>query len=634
MEPTILLATPLRLDLSDERGWMNDGPLDLSQKPFALLKALMLSPERMMTKEELIEIVWEGRAVSDAVLTTAMRELRKALADDARAPTFIQTVHGRGYRFIKQVERVGVSRDDPSKIRSRNIGPSATRKSPHWLVGLAIVAAAISLFFLGRVFAPSGTTEITLADNIGPNAVAVLPFEDLSETGDQAYFSEGLSVEILNTLVRVEGLQVASRTSSFAYKDQDGTRLKDIAGELGVRHVLDGSVRRVGDKVRVTAQLIDAQSDRSIWSESYDRELTVANLLAIQDEVAGAIVEEIRGQVGTSLSRSSIETTSAAAGTTSLDAYDAYLRANDLFADRRDLEQALEFVHASLSADPQFARGWELLGAISFVLNGGQPTQEAQDAVETALSLDPKLSLAHALKGVMNNIHPPYDWELTIGLLEQAVELDPKNTTALQWLGLEFRKLGYLEQAMQIFGQCLAIDPTYHRCRSHRIYAAHMIGQSDLAKQDYRTLVAQDAAPDDDILLIAFLADDNLEWADRVVASLSDNPPFPPAIYEAIKRWPAAPDESLKNELRRWVRSESGNPRDFYSTILSFGAYDLIEIQQGSYFGLWLPEFPEYRSSPDFERFIRAMGIDSYWRANGFPPQCRSVGEEGFECVH
>ena len=634
MKPTELRTEALRLDLLDERAWMEEEPLNLSQNPFALLKALMLTPERMVTKDELIETVWEGRAVSDAVLTTAMRDLRKALTDDARAPTFIQTVHGRGYRFLKPVEQLTESEGAAVALAPQTTDRSGTTQKPRWLFGLAVVAGAIGLFLLGRALAPPTPADTNIEFSTHLRSVAVLPFEDLSEAGDQAYFSEGLSVEILNALVRVEGLQVASRTSSFVYKDDGEARLQKIASELGVRHVLDGSVRRVGDQVRVTAQLIDARSDRSVWSDSYDRELTVANLLAIQDDIAGAIVDQIRDQLGTDLSRSNIETTSAAAGTVSLDAYDAYLRANDLFADRRDLDRALEFVRASLSADPQFARGWELRGAISFVSNGGQPTQEAQVAVETALELDPNLSLAHALKGVMGNIHPPYNWQLTIGVLERAVDLDTKNTTALQWLGLEFRKLGYLDRAIEVFNQCLNIDPAYHRCRAHRIYAAHMNGQTELAMHDYRTLLEQGAPADDDVLLLAFLSDGNQELADLVVASLSDDPPFPSEIYSAMKRWPEAPDESLKNKLRLWVRNENGNPRDFYSTILAFGAYDLIEIQQGSYFGLWLPEFPDYRASPDFERFIQAMGIDAYWRANGFPPQCRPEGETGFSCEH
>ena len=622
------LAPPLRVDSGDERVWLDGEIVGLGHKPFALLVSLMSSPQRMRSKNELIEEVWEGRAVSDAVLTTAMKELRRALNDDARAPEFIETVHGRGYRFLKPVQRKIVelqARESTAAVTSVQQADPIQRYPASPIV-IAVLGALILVLIWWILPGSSPDTRETFPD-VPPSSIAVLPFEDLSQDGDQAYFAKGLSEEIINVLVRVDELKVASRTSSFSFVDRNDLLIRDIGRELGVRHVLEGSVRTTGNRVRVTAQLIEAESDVHHWSDTFERELTVENLFAIQDEISNEIVDALDEILNTSLA---IPEQSLRAGTGDIDAYDAYLRAKELFVNRSDLNRALVYARSAVAIDPNFSRGWEMLASIAFV-RGGDATAEAQVAVATALQLDPNLSLAHAIRGVMNNIDPPYNWSATISDLERALELDPKNTSALLWLGIEMRKLGFLDRAVTLFERCLNADPAYHRCKAHLLWTLHMNGSTDEAIGRYRELVSEGAPPDDAVLLLEAIRRGDIAFADEIVRSISNDTELPGIVYTALK---ASDFENgaAKEALVNWVNAASLNRRDVYPIILAFGEYDLILQEQGSFFGLWLPEFDEYRKSEAFKEFVERLRINAYWRSHGYPKQCQPMSATEFRC--
>lgn len=623
-ETTILQSPPLTVDLADQRAWLDGRPLDLGPKPFALLCALMRSPQRLLTKDDLIEQVWDGRSVSDAVLTTAMRDLRRALGDDARKPFFIETAHGRGYRFLRPVEQ-GAAEAAPLALAAEGVVEKPAKRGPVLFLLILAVAliglAAVSRFMAG----PPASHHATAA------SIAVLPLADLSPEGDQAYFSDGLAEEILNVLMALDGLTVASRTSSFALRDEKGLSTPDIGRRLGVRHLLEGSVRRAGDRVRITVQLIDAESDTHLWSRTYERDLTVENIFAIQEEIANAICAELHPMLGQGVVASEVRARSAAGGTQSLAAYDLYLRSRALFLARTQMKQSEQFARQAVAADPQFARGWEQYGAAMYVSQGSEDRAEARRAIETALRLDPNLSLAHALKGLIDNFEPPYDWAATIAQLEHAIELDPRNTSALLWLGVEMHKLGYFDRARTYLERCLAYDGAYHRCRLHLMWTLHMMGRTEQAIAEYRRLVRDGAPPDDTVLLFAFLARRDEPGVRRVIASVSTDQPMPAAVEAAIRN-PRADQQAGRAALRAWMAAARFNERDIYSVVLKLGAYDLIRHENGSFFGLWLPEFPEYRRSEAFKRFVRDLDIDDYWRAHGFPPQCRAVGAADFAC--
>src|SRR5690606_29327871 len=202
----------------------------------------------------------------------------------------------------------------------------------------------------GPVVVPAPAAVANETETVNAASIAVLPFADLSPGADQEYFSDGMAEEILNALVRVKGLQVASRTSSFGFKGQESLGMPVIAERLSVRHVLEGSVRRAGNNLRITAQLIDADVDRHLWSDTFDRPLTAENVFAIQEEIASAIVAALVDSLGIEIE----DEVRLGQPTENLTAYDMYLRARGLFQARTDLDVADDLLRQALEQDADF----------------------------------------------------------------------------------------------------------------------------------------------------------------------------------------------------------------------------------------------------------------------------------------
>ena len=193
-------------------------------------------------------------------------------------------------------------------------------------------------------------------------------------------------------------------------------------------------------------------------------------------------------------------------------------------------------------------------------------------------------------------------------------------------------KLGYLGRAQALLERCLTLDAAYDRCRLHLMWTLHMQGETDRAIAEYRRLIEDGAAPDDAVLLMAFLERGDQRSARQVAQSISTQEPVPDAVYSALTQ-PNADRRAALQSLRTWLDDPPFNPRDAAPIALQLGAYDLVRPAQGSFFALWLPDFPEYRRSPEFQTFVRTMGLDDYWREHGFPPQCQAVGADGFACA-
>jgi adenylate cyclase len=318
---------------------------------------------------------------------------------------------------------------------------------------------------------PGATDPATVpaADaKIAAASIAVLPFADLSQAGDQGYFSDGMAEEILNVLAKVKGLQVASRTSSFAFKDQEDLGIPAIARQLGVRHVLEGSVRRAGGTIRITAQLIDADVDRHLWSETFDRPLTAENVFAIQDEIAKAIVAALVA----ALPATEVGAVGRTATTTNLGAYDTYLQARALVRSRRDLLLADQLVEKSLQQDSKYAPAWELRAALQSLLDEYTDTplskedldRRGTEYADRALSLAPDSALALAVKANLRSnaameLRGRHDLADVIADLERSVKLDPNGVNALNWLGRSWMLVGQPDKGLEAFQRCVQVDP-------------------------------------------------------------------------------------------------------------------------------------------------------------------------------
>ncbi|MDZ7789299.1 MAG: hypothetical protein U5L08_02150 [Xanthomonadales bacterium] len=321
------------------------------------------------------------------------------------------------------------------------------------------------------------------ADGARAASVAVLPFVDMSAEGDQAYFADGLSEEILNLLAGIRELKVSGRTSSFSFKGKD-VPIPEIGQQLGVAHVLEGSVRKAGDQVRVTAQLIEAEEGFHLWSETYDRELT--DIFAIQDEIAEAISDQLKLTLVDSDGREV-----SASGTESIEAYELYLEARRLVQGRSQegLETARDLLDKALELDPDFAPALAELALAWLMLSDARITpgdrplasaiSEADPLLERALEIDPRLADAHAVTGLMHILQR--DADAAEKALARALELNPSQSDALNWRAINLRGAGRLRDELAARRDLAEIDPL-HVGNQFNLAIAHVLaGDEDSA---------------------------------------------------------------------------------------------------------------------------------------------------------
>jgi TolB-like protein/Tfp pilus assembly protein PilF len=314
-------------------------------------------------------------------------------------------------------------------------------------------------------------------------SIAVLPFVNMSGDADNEYFSDGISEEILNVLARVPDLSVAARTSSFQFKGENRD-VAEIAAQLKVRMVLEGSVRKQAERVRITAQLIDAQTGFHLWSETYDRE--IKDIFAIQDEIARAIGAELKVRV---LDKG--DGTVAVSGTTNVEAHDLYLRGLSLWQVREEDElfAAIESFKRAIEADPGFAEAWGGLALTYAVLadySNRLPPREIEisgiDAAQRVLALDPTLPEPYLAMG--NLAGRTGRKQTATALLRKAIELRPSLATAHQWLGTTLVETGELQAGIASLERAAAVDP-----RS-LIVASNLASMLSIAGRDEEAIAA------------------------------------------------------------------------------------------------------------------------------------------------
>jgi len=492
---------------------------------------------------------------------------------------------------------------------------------------------------------PAETPERAEA-SIDAASIAVLPFEDLSPSGDQGYFSDGIAEEILNVLVRIEGLEVASRTSAFRFRDRDDIGIPGIARELDVRHVLEGSVRKAGDAIRVTAQLIDGQSDKHLWSDTYDRSLTAENVFAIQDEIASAIVAALRESIALPDSARP----EVGMQTESLDAYELFLEARAMYNQRKNLDRAEALLERAVDLDPEFAGAWAIRAAI-YMLNSeygfidvtrDTAVQRVQEFSENALTIDPDNALALSVQAFNQQIEAregraEHDMQTIVDDLKRALELDPNNGSTRNWLGISYGETGEIELALEQFTRCADDDPYYSPCVENAYDSLAVLGRMDEALAAFRRAL-ESGTVTEQWVNFALLAHFDMEVHFLFASNL---PFYLPGWTRHDELWDAwrnldANHDALARDLLAFIDGRddldklSGGPQLLIVPL--GGGYDFVPLSVL----IWGPEYAKYRRSDAFKARMRALKIDDYWRRHGFPPQCRPIigsnGEDDFEC--
>jgi TolB-like protein/DNA-binding winged helix-turn-helix (wHTH) protein/Flp pilus assembly protein TadD len=454
----------------------------VQQQPLKLLEILLERPGEVVSREQLRNRLWANESFGDfdQAVNIAIGKLRSALGDSAENPRFIETLPKRGYRFIADVSIVDfddptgglvtgtlespaptsassdlnpASRDVPLRVTAVADAPQRQRWTARRIafasvagLGLSIAAVFLTLSWVHR---PTGIRSL-----------AVLPLDNFSGDASQDYFADGMTDELITDLAQIKALRVVSRTSVMMYK---GTHkpLSEIARELNVDAVVEGSVLRSGDQVRITAQLIQVPADKHLWAESYQG--NVRDTLAVQNQVARAIAEEIRIEV---TPREQAALTSAKK--IDPEAYEAYLKGRYSWNKRtaEGLKKAVDFFNQAIAKDPNYAEAYSgladtyaLLGDWQYaVMTTKEALPKAKAAAMKALELDNNLGEAHtSLAFCLDG----FDWDLEAGDKEflRAIELNPGYATAHHWYAWHLSLLGRNSEAIAEMRKAENLDP-------------------------------------------------------------------------------------------------------------------------------------------------------------------------------
>jgi TolB-like protein/Tfp pilus assembly protein PilF len=445
----------------------------------------------------ILPVVIDATPQEDESVPDRFRELQwTRLPGGETCPAFVARVAGL---ISGESPSATAGTATPSSYRSAS--PPMRNRRAFWVgLGLAALALALgSVWLASRHLALDRSAEAGLADqsarSLAEKSIAVVPFVDMSEKHDQEYFSDGLTEELIDLLTKVPELQVSARTSSFYFKGKPAS-VAEIASALHVSHILEGSVRKTGDSVRITAELIRTDNGFHLWSQTFDRDLH--DILKLQHEIAASVVEAMR------LPLHLVKQAAATAGVNS-GAYELYLRG--LQSERRGStaheKEAVQFYEQAVASAPQFALAWARLSVLyrrNADGKGGTPASDyarARQAAARAVSGDPLLPEAHV---VLGEIYKSYDWNWTAARAEfqRALELDSTNPAALTAYGGFIRMMGQSAEAVGVCQQGVERDPLNPKAHSQLGWALWIAARLPEAEAEYRKAI--ELAPDTAVL--------------------------------------------------------------------------------------------------------------------------------------
>jgi TolB-like protein/DNA-binding winged helix-turn-helix (wHTH) protein/Flp pilus assembly protein TadD len=442
----------------------------VQQQPKKLLEILLERPGEVVTREELRNRIWvdEGFGDFDQAVNIAIAKLRNALGDSAESPRYIETLPKRGYRFIAEVSVVDNRTKAPEPVVGDRTGIERVPQDQHVAVTLAHKrwpwSARRAILSLGVLLSLTILAVWLFHSRGRPSAgiqsIAVLPLDNFSGDASQDYFSDGMTDELITDLAKIKALRVISRTSVMRYKGTH-TPLPEIARQLNVDAIVEGSVLRSGEQVRITAQLIQVPADKHLWAESYEGNLS--DTLALQSKVAQAVAEQIRIEV-TSQERAELKSVKKI----DPDAYENYLKGRYFWSKRTadGLKKAVDYFNRAIAKDSNYAAAYSGL-ADTFALLGDwqyavMPTKEAvpkaKAAAQKALELDDTLGEAHnSLAFCLDG----YDWNFDAAEREfrRAIELNPGYAPAHHWYAWHLALLGRNDDALAEMRKATNLDP-------------------------------------------------------------------------------------------------------------------------------------------------------------------------------
>ena len=647
----------LILDVGTQEVTRNGMVVRVPKLSFKLLLSLARHAPNVVSAEQLEKEVWEGLVVDRGTVNKRVLLLRKALSEGDGDDPYIAVIRGSGYRLITQVERVrhspgeaGGEDDGHHKPAQQNSG--RLRTASYWLLGLVTLLVLYNGFqaISSKNVDSDAAEPIAAGTQFQPvkydrTAVAVLPFIDLSEGQNHQFFGDGIAEELINLLAAMDGLNVAARTSSFAFRDTTLTAM-EIAPKLRVGTILEGSIRQSAERIRVAAQLIDTQTGYHIWSHNYDRSLD--EIFEVQDDIALNIARALKLTLD-----ESNQLDSGKAITGDIEAFALYLKGRELFNDRiqlrtEGLRKALEYFSEAVEQDPEFARAQAGIALVSWLLPYYDDSldketyfQRAEVSAKFALELDPRstdalssLASIHAARG---NV------EKAVTLFEQIHVIGSNDSNIAHWEAMLRIRLGYFDELIEPLTRVYRLDPFNEHIGWSLAAALNFSGDPEAAASilkelqhfTYRRYVLGLCAINNKNFSEAreFLRDTRMRsgllpaaYADLLVDALED----PAKVEETAHTFVTAVE---KGDLTNLTGFEAllvlGSPRVFDLGIDPLGDITRLQIHAQ----VWNNWAVAVRQDPRFKEWVKTLGYVSFWRKYGWPDRCRSTGLGNFECI-
>jgi TolB-like protein/DNA-binding winged helix-turn-helix (wHTH) protein len=632
----------------------NGESLPLPSRAFDTLLFMAQHPHELIDKQRLMKAVWPQAIVEENNLSQHISLIRKVLGEAPNQHRFIVTVPGRGFRFVPQVRALEAlpwlaaavpaerAVDPPPHTASADVvvSPEPSHHSRTWMMWAAVVVLAVLLGVGYRWL-----NRPPPADSAP--SIAVLAFADMSPGHDQEYFSDGLADELINQLGQIPQLRVIGRTSSFAFKgrNEDSRRIGEI---LGVNHILEGSVRKSGDRVRITALLINSADGSQLWSETYERKLD--DIFAIQDEISHTVAARLQLKLG-------VQDLNAG-GTRNLAAYDEFLTARAMLNSNDDatLRAAAPHLEQAVMLDPEFmtARLWLIDAYLRAALSSAELKDAAIAMQEAAIDEvvkrargTPEASFALSYRAARGS-----DLVELERLLKDAMRIQgsPGARARLRY-GQFLMGTGNSAAALRELRAVQRDDPLNDFSRTQILLALENAGQSAQAEQEIQGFLRTPGGNTRSIHGVAIrMAQGQHDTArlQRAVQAAIDSGYMSGEAAQWLRQMLASPADALEKLRRSAAESHLQGDVYFASNIAQDAAFlgDKQLALEGmkallnsnfafetTAFVLWRPVLRDVRSEPAFKALLRERGLAQYWRTTGnWGDSCRPLGSDDFEC--
>lgn len=647
----------LLLDAGTQEVTRDGTALPVPRLSFKLLLSLARHAPNVVSIQQLEQEVWAGLVVDRGTVNKRVLLLRKVLGKEKDEDPYIAVVRGRGYRLVVPVERVESSpleavqeEKSPQTRFQRRSG--TIRTASYWLLGIVAVLA------LYEGFRSAGLDDADIARRIdsvtapqlatmaySQKSIAVLPFVDLTDSQAHQYLGDGIAEEVINLLAGMDDLSVAARTSSFAFRNTSSTVI-EISQALKVGTILEGSIRHAGGQMRVTAQLIDAQSGYHLWSKNYDR--AFGEVFEVQDDIAFNISQSLK------LTMDEGSRPDSASGITSdIEAFSLYLKGRELFNDRihlRDegLRQALDFFRQSAEQDPGFAKAHAGIALVYWLLTSYDSTLDkeayfklSEASANFALELDPEttyalsaLALVHAARGEL---------EEAAAMFERIRAIGSNDSNIFHWEAMLHIRLGYFEELVGFLTEVYRLDPLNEHIGWSLASALNFSGEPEKAAAILTEL--EHFTYRQYVLGLAAINQGNYSEARELLRDVRMRSGVLPAAYadalvDALENPVLAEEVALKlvsavgnGELHVSVAFESllilGSPHAFD---LQIDPYNDIDKKQ-LYAQIWNNWAVALRRDSRFKQWVGVLGFVDFWRKHGWPDRCKPTGQDDFECI-